>query len=151
MGTDVSNDPEAERPASRERTPTGRYGRSVLAIVGASLTLVGSALPWAGLGGLVGPSGLHGDGLYAAVAGLVALGLAAIAPLGPWRRTLCVVLGLVICVVATIDISVIHGALDAMRGDEIGNAVSDALGIGVGLYVTAAGGVFVLVGGLIGE
>lgn len=146
----------------------------IVAIVGGALLALGSFLPWAevsGSGASVTANGLDGsDGYITLAAGLIAV-VGGLVMLRPTRRAVAVVAifagllggGLALYDALTAKDSVLDAAADQLAPtfgvstDQVRAALDQAVdsgqlgvSIGVGLYVTMAGGLAAIVGGVLG-
>ena len=122
-----------------------------VALGGAGLAAVGAFLPWIKLGQLGSVSGLDSNGTYTLVFAVAVVGIVVLRNWGNVDRSAVAVLGLL-----TLGIGVLY-IVDPATGTSLreagafGSAIADALQPGVGLYVTALGGLGMLVGGGLGR
>jgi hypothetical protein len=146
----------------------------IVAMVGGALLALGSFLPWAevsGSGASVTAKGLDGsDGYITLAAGLIAV-VGGLVMLRPTRRAVAVVAifagllggGLALYDALTAKDSVLDAAAEQLAPtfgvstDQVRAALDQAVdsgqlgvSIGVGLYVTMAGGLSAIVGGVLG-
>lgn len=117
-----------------------------LVIAGASLTFLGSLLPWATIdifGATISKNGTDGDGVLTLIGALVIAGLA-IPPLwGHARKGLFIgalVAAILVTVVAFVDIVDV-----ASRVGDINNSGMASASVGYGLWITAVGGIVAVV------
>jgi hypothetical protein len=110
--------------------------------VGAAVTVVGAFLPWISVLG-ASKSGIDADGVFTLVFGLLAAG-GTVVRWGKWAKVGVAVLG-----VLTAGIGLLYIA-DPLAGTEAASQFARmAVDPGLGLYVTALGGVGILAGPLV--
>ena len=147
--------PPAPRPAATQAVTTRPRPYFWLVIAGAVVAIVAAFLPWitatAAFVGSVSRNGLDGDGQITIVLGVAAVVLAVVALRGhsaPLAALVIVAgLGALIAVIGVIDY------VDAKN--RIGDLTAEerqliAISIGVGLYLTIAAGIAVVVGAVLG-
>ncbi len=119
-----------------------------MATVGAGLLLVGSFVPWVTVDtafGTLNKNGIDGDGKLTAATGILALLLIAVG--ASTRERILLAVGAVI--------SAAGGAIGIYDGVDIGRAASDITSnyatatVGIGIYVTIAGGLMGFIAGMI--
>jgi len=125
-------------------------------VAGAAAAIIGALLPWvtasAAFVGAISRNGIDGDGRLTAGLGLIA-GIVALvsfrAPTGPERANLIAVgvIGVIITAVGVYDYVHVKNALDGLTAEQRRLIVAT---VGVGLYVTIAGGAAIVVGGIMG-
>jgi hypothetical protein len=120
-----------------------------IAVGGAGLTAVGAFLPWIKLGSLGSKSGLDGDGTFTLVFALIAIGVILVRDWEKVDKGVVALLGLLSLGIGVMYIS--DPAAGTSLGETMmGQAIAEALEPGMGLYVTAIGGLGMLVGGGLG-
>lgn len=127
------------------------YSRSELvAIGGGVLTILGAFLPWVKLGMLGSQNGLDANGTYTLVLGVAVL---AVVVLRNWEQTdagIVAVLGLVTLGLGAWYITDPAAAIGMEPTSSFGKAIAESLSPGVGLFVTAFGGLATTIGGGLG-
>lgn len=117
-----------------------------IALGGAGVTAVGAFLPWIELGALGSRSGIDGDGTFTLLFAIVVIGIIVVRDWEKIDKGAVAVLGLLSLGIGVMYIS--DPAAGTNLGQSMmGQAIAEALEPGVGLYLTAAGGLGMLAGG----
>ena len=107
------------------------------AVAACVVAAIGSFGPWVtAFGGAIEKAGTAGDGVITLVAALIALGC--LIPARPGLARVAVGLGVIVVIIAIVDLSDVKNKIDAAN---VGNFVS----AGWGLYVTLIGGVALVI------
>lgn len=120
-----------------------------IALGGAGLTAVGAFLPWIKLGSLGSKSGLDGDGTFTLLFALAAVGIIVVRNWEKIDKGVVAVLGLLSLGIGVLYISD-PAAGTSLGQSALGQSIAEALEPGIGLYLTAIGGLGTLVGGGLG-
>ncbi|WP_232703307.1 hypothetical protein [Halobacterium wangiae] len=121
-----------------------------VALGGAGLAAVGAFLPWIKLGQLGSMNGLDGDGTYTLIFAVVAVGIIVVRNWERIDKGAVAVLGLLTLGIGALYITDPAAGTNLGQAGAFGEAIAEALQPGMGLYVTALGGLGMLVGGGLG-
>jgi hypothetical protein len=125
---------------------------AILAGIGAVLVIIGAFLPWVKVA-FISAAGTDGDGVITLIIAAIA-GVLILVRLNNWSAILCLLVclgGLIISGIAIYDMINIQDKIDSARGQsELASAFLSSARIGEGLYATLAGGVAMVIGGVLG-
>lgn len=129
-------------------TDTSQYSQhEKIALGGAGLTVLGAFLPWIKLGDLGSKTGVDGDGVFTLAFALVVAGIVVVRNWEKIDRVAVTALGVLTLGIGVLYISDPAMGTDLASSGAFGQALAQALEPGIGLYITALGGLGMLVGG----
>jgi len=119
-------------------------------LVGAGLTIIGALLPWITVnvfGGVVSKLGIEADGMFTLLLGLAVIGVIYYSGPSGWGKTSRATVGLVGLIIGLVGVIYIADPWVGIS-EQPPEATREMVNIGIGLYLTAIGGLLIFLGAM---